>query len=182
MRRRQAKNFAALLLLANGVPMFRMGDEFLHTQQGNNNAYNQDNEISWLDWERLDEFADVHRFFRKMIAFRRAHRSIGRSTYWRDDVAWHRVGPEPDLADRSHSVAYLLSGVSEGDDDLSVMINGWWEPLTFEDQGESEWKRVIDTALPSPDDIAEDLIGEPISTHEYQVDPRSVVVLVRERS
>jgi glycogen operon protein len=182
LRRRQAKNFAALLLLANGVPMFRMGDEFLHTQQGNNNAYNQDNEISWLAWERLDEFADVHRFFRKMIAFRGAHRSIGRSTYWREDVAWHGIGPEPDLGDDSHSVAYLLSGVTEGDDDLYVMINGWWEPLAFEVQGEGEWRRVIDTALPSPDDIAEDLMGEPISTREYHVGPRSVVVLVRERS
>jgi isoamylase len=81
---------------------------------------------------------------------------------------------------RSHSVAYSLSGVAEGDNDLYVMINGWWEPLTFEVQGEGEWRRVIDTALPSPDDIAEVLIGEPISTDEYRVGPRSVVVLVRE--
>ena len=68
LRRRQAKNFCCLLLLANGMPMFCAGDEFLHTQRGNNNPYNQDNEITWLDWARLDAYRDVHRFFRRMIA------------------------------------------------------------------------------------------------------------------
>jgi glycogen operon protein len=73
LRRRQAKNFCALLMLANGTPMFCAGDEFLHTQGGNNNPYNQDNETTWVDWERAVRFADVHRFFREMIAFRKRH-------------------------------------------------------------------------------------------------------------
>ena len=81
LRQRQAKNFSTILMLSNGVPMFRMGDEFLQTQEGNNNPYNQGNETTWLDWTRLAEFAERHRFFRRMIAFRTAHPSIGRSTY-----------------------------------------------------------------------------------------------------
>ena len=161
--------------------MFRMGDEFLQTQGGNNNPYNQDNETAWLDWSREVEFADVHRFFRQMIAFRTAHPSIGRSTFWRDDVTWFGVDGQADLADRSHSIAYLLCGASENDDDLYVMINAWNEALSFtiQDGAQADWRRVVDTGLEPPNDIADDLNGELISSLEYRVEPHSVVVLVR---
>ncbi len=131
LRVRQAKNFMTMLMMSNGSPLIRGGDEFLDTQFGNNNAYNQDNETSWLDWSRRDRFADYHRFVKKLIAFRAAHPSIGRSTFWRDDVSWHGVGADIDTSDSSHSLAYLLEGASEDDDDLYVMVNTWWEPLTF---------------------------------------------------
>jgi isoamylase len=71
LRRKQVKNFCCLLLLSNGIPMFRAGDEFLNTQFGNNNPYNQDNEIGWLDWSQLQANQDIFRFFKKMIAFRK---------------------------------------------------------------------------------------------------------------
>jgi glycogen operon protein len=179
LRRRQAKNFAAILLLSNGVPMFRMGDEFLHTQGGNNNPYNQDNETTWLDWDRTDEFSDVHRFFRQMIAFRAGHPSIGRSTFWRDDVRWFGADGPTDLADYSHSIAYLLDGSSEDDDDLYVMINAWDEAIDFTIQAPGPWRRAIDTGAPSPRDVADDLVGDPIPSSTYRVESRSVVVLVR---
>ncbi len=89
LRKQQVKNFFALLMLSNGTPMFRMGDEFLQTQQGNNNPYNQDNETSWLDWRLLDEHHDIFRFVSLAICFRKSHRSIGRPHFWRDDVAWY---------------------------------------------------------------------------------------------
>ena len=118
-----------------------------------------------------------------MIAFRAAHPSIGRSTYWRDDVTWFGVDGYPDLADYSQSVAYLLSGASENDDDLYVMINAWDQALDFtiQDGSPEEWRRVVDTGLESPDDIATDLDGVSIPSLEYRVGPRSVVVLVRAR-
>ena len=78
LRRRQAKNFCCLLMLANGTPMFCAGDEFLNTQRGNNNPYNQDNETTWLDWERLEQNRELFRFFQRMIALRKIasrHRS-----------------------------------------------------------------------------------------------------------
>ena len=79
LRKRQAKNLFCLLLLANGVPMFGAGDEFLRTQGGNNNPYNQDNETTWLDWSRKELHADHFRFAKRMIAFRKSHPSIGRA-------------------------------------------------------------------------------------------------------
>ena len=89
-------------MLANGTPMFCAGDEFMNTQKGNNNPYNQDNEITWLDWDLLEQNRDMFRFFKCMIAFRKAHPSIGRGRYWREDVQWYgttaRSGPFPGLA------------------------------------------------------------------------------------
>ena len=183
LRIRQAKNLMTLLMLSNGTPLIRGGDEFLDTQSGNNNPYNQDNEISWLDWSRREQFAGFHRFVKRLIAFRATHPSIGRSTFWRDDVTWHGVGPHPDLADWSHSFAYHLRGASEDDDDLYVMVNAWWESLTFTVQAGSpaEWQRAFDTGAASPMDAAEDMVGVPIATMDIEVGPRSVVVLVRPR-
>jgi isoamylase len=66
LRRKQVKNFCRLLFLSNGTPMFRAGDEFLNTQFGNNNPYNQDNEIGWLDWSQLRSNNDIFQFFKKM--------------------------------------------------------------------------------------------------------------------
>jgi glycogen operon protein len=183
LRRRQAKNFLALLLIANGTPMLRAGDEFLQTQGGNNNPYNQDNETSWLDWRRLDAHRDVFRFARLMIAFRKAHPSLCRSRFWRDDVRWHGVGAEADLSHDSHSLAFFLSGASQGDDDLYVMVNGYWEALEFavQDGAPGEWRRVVDTDSDSPDDIREPGREAPLTSARYAAAPRSVVVLVRPR-
>src|SRR5262245_137551 len=131
LRRQQAKNFRALLLLANGIPMIVAGDEFLNTQRGNNNPYNQDNEVTWLDWSRLEQNRDVFRFFKLMIAFRKAHPSIGRPTFWRDDVTWQGLDGPVDLSLESRCLAYHLSGAAVGDDVLYVMINGHWEDQSF---------------------------------------------------
>jgi isoamylase len=181
LRQKQAKNFAAILLLSNGVPMFRMGDEFLATQNGNNNPYNQDNETTWIDWDRLGTFVDVHRFFRLMIAFRAAHPSIGRSTYWRDDVSWYGAEGPLDLGDGSRALAYCLRGGSERDGDLYVMVNGSNESLEFavQEGAAGEWRRVVDTGLDSPSDISEDGGGSRLDHAVYPTEPHSVVVLVR---
>ncbi len=179
LRKRQAKNLVCLLLLANGVPMFAAGDEFLQTQRGNNNPYNQDNDTTWLDWSRKELHADHFRFVKRMIAFRKSHPSIGRARFWRDDVHWYGVGPHVDLSHESHSVAYCLHGASEGDCDLYVMINAYHEPLDFEIQESParSWRRAIDTALESPDDIADPGKEPPVASLRYRVQPRSVVVL-----
>jgi glycogen operon protein len=180
LRKRQAKNLFCLLMLANGVPMFAAGDEFLRTQRGNNNPYNQDNETSWLDWSRFERHADHHRFATRMIAFRKSHPSLGRPRYWRDDVRWYGVGPNVDLSFDSHSVAYCLHGGSRGDRDLYVMINAYHEPLEFEIQESPPggWRRAIDTGLNSPFDIADPGDEAAVASLRYRVRPRSVVVLV----
>jgi isoamylase len=179
LRRQQVKNFCCLLFLSNGTPMFRAGDEFLNTQLGNNNPYNQDNEIGWLDWSQLQSNKDIFRFFKKMIAFRKNHPSLSRSRFWREDISWYGVGPAVDLSHDSHSLAFCLHGASQGDDDIYAMINAYWEELEFNVQEGTaqEWKRIVDTALPSPDDFADD--GIPLGQMKYLLAPRSIVVLCR---
>ena len=183
LRRQQAKNFCALLLLSNGIPMIVAGDEFLNTQRGNNNPYNQDNEITWLDWSRLEQFRDVFRFFKLMIAFRKAHPSIGRLTFWREDVKWYGVDGPVDLGPESRCLAYALRGASVSDDDLYVMINAHWEDRNFtvQEGKPSEWRRVMDTAQPSPNDIVEPGNETQLKSESYIVRARSVVVLRKDR-
>jgi glycogen operon protein len=179
LRRKQVKNLCCLLLLSNGIPMFRAGDEFLNTQSGNNNPYNQDNEISWLDWNQLEANQDIFCFFKNMIAFRKSHPSLCRSRFWRDDVCWYGTGPTPDLSHDSRSIAFCLHGGSQADDDIYVMINAYWEGLQFQPQEGTpgDWVRIVDTALPSGDDFAPS--GVALQQISYEVAPRSVVVLVR---
>jgi isoamylase len=180
LRRQQVRNFCALLMLANGIPMLVAGDEFLNTQRGNNNPYNQDNETTWLDWARLDANRDIFRFFKLMIAFRKAH-GIGRPTFWREDVSWHGTEGAVDLARDSRCVAYALRGAAAGDGDLYVMINGHWEDhaFTLPDGNACGWRRAVDTARPAPDDIAEPGHEPALESRHYTVGARSVVVLLR---
>ena len=181
LRQRQAKNLFCLLMLSNGVPMFMAGDEFLHSQGGNNNPYNQDNATTWLNWSRLHENAAFFRFCRLMIAFRKAHPSICRSRFWRDDIRWRGVGASADLSYNSHSLAYYLKGGSVGDEDLYVMINAFTEPLTFTivDGSYKPWYRVIDTGQSSPQDICEPGQEQQMFGVHCNVGPRSIVVLVQ---
>jgi glycogen operon protein len=179
LRRKQIRNFCCLLMLANGTPMFRAGDEFMQTQRGNNNPFNQDNETSWLDWGRLRQNQDIFQFFQRMIAFRKSHPSLCRSRYWRDDVRWYGATGSVDASEDSRSLAFFLSGASQNDDDLYVMINAWWQELAFtiHEGAEGEWSRVVDTSLAGPDGFVE--AGVPLKSPEYLVAARSVVVLVR---
>jgi isoamylase len=183
LRHRQVKNYCCLLFLANGTPMFRAGDEFLQTQRGNSNPYNQDNETTWLDWDRLEQNRDVFRFFRLMIAFRKTHPTLCRSRFWREDISWHGTGAGVDMSQHSHHLAYFLRGATVGDDDLYVMINAEPKDRTFViQQGSPEdWRRVIDTSRPSPHDICEPGTEERLGSLLYRVKARSIVVLIHFR-
>jgi isoamylase len=179
LRERQAKNLVTLLLLSNGTPMLRAGDEFLQTQGGNNNPYNQDNETSWLDWRRRDAHAGFWRFVQQMIAFRKRHPSLARSRFWRSDVRW--FGPEGAANLSRPVVAWSLRGASQGDDDLYVLVNGGTESAQFVVQdGAGPWRVVVDTARPPPEDIALDE-GRKLTRPSYVVEARSVVVLAAVR-
>jgi glycogen operon protein len=179
LRLRQARNFCALLLLAQGTPMIVAGDEFLHTQRGNNNPYNQDNLTTWLDWSRLDHHREFFRFFKLMIAFRKAHPSIGRPLFWRDDVRWYGPVGAVDVGPNSHAFAYCLHGATHGDDDLYVMINAHWEerPFVIQEGLTHEWLRVADTSLASPHDFSEPGREPPVVGSSYLVPARSIVIL-----
>jgi isoamylase len=180
LRERQMKNFCCLLFLSNGTPMFRAGDEFTQTQGGNSNPYNQDNETTWLDWDRLELHRDVFRFFKQMIAFRKAHPSLCRSRFWRDDVRWYGPTGPADLSYASRQLAFGLRGASQGDADLYVMINMAPQDVAFEIQEgpASRWACVIDTARETPADVREPEREPPLRSPAYVVRQRSIVVLV----
>jgi glycogen operon protein len=179
LRRRQVKNFFALLLLANGTPMFCAGDEFLNSQGGNNNPYNQDNETTWLDWDRLGKNPDIFRFFKGMIALRKSRRMLGRSRFWREDVHWYGANGNADLSPDSRSLAWRLRGGRFNEADLYVMINSHEHTLRFHIQeGDSaDWQRIVDTNLESPLDIVKPGKESTLASLDYDVAPRSVVIL-----
>jgi isoamylase len=181
LRKQQVKNFFTLLMVSNGTPMFCAGDEFMNTQRGNNNPWNQDNETTWLDWDLLKKNSDVFRFFKGMIAFRKAHPSLARSRFWREDVRWYGAKGQVDLDTSSRSLAFCLHGSSQGDQDIYVMVNAFWEDLDFQIQEgrASDWLCSADTSMPSPFDLFEAGHEKAVTSLCYVVKARSLVVLVR---
>jgi isoamylase len=189
LRNRQAKNFLTITMLSLGMPMILMGDEVRRTQCGNNNAYCQDNEISWLDWTLLDKHADLHRFVRLLIQRRllretapeRERRSLNQLIR-EANKAWHGVQlNRPDWSDNSHSLAFSAELRIEKLL-FYLILNAYWGSLEFElppiDASVREpWHRWIDTALDSPKDIVEWQIATPVPGQSYLAGPRSVVVL-----
>ena len=181
LRKQQIKNFFTILMVSNGTPMFCAGDEFMNTQRGNNNPWNQDNETTWLDWGLLEKNRDVFRFFKGMIAFRKAHPLLARGRFWREDITWYGANGEVDLGHLSHSFAFCVHGGSQHDRDIYVMINAYWEDLNFQiEEGEMEdWLRVADTSMPSPFDLIESGKEKTLESLNYEVKARSIVVLLR---
>jgi glycogen operon protein len=189
LRNRQVKNFFVLQLLAMGTPMLLMGDEVRRTQRGNNNAYCHDSEISWFDWSLLERHGDIYRFVKALNGFRQ-HRDVvteGRahslnSLLRRARLEWHGVElGRPDWSEGSHSLAVTLRSL-RARFLLHVMFNAYWEPLVFElpavpAGGREAWRRCIDTALQTPDDICPWQEGSVVTQPKYAVQPRSVVLL-----
>jgi isoamylase len=190
LRERQAKNFLAVTVLSLGMPMLLMGDEVRRSQRGNNNAYCQDNETSWLDWNALEKEAGLHRFVSLLLA-RRALRKIDgeqqRLTLNQllrgAHKAWHGTKlNQPDWSQQSHSLA-LSANVWRENLCFHLILNAYWEPLEFElpaekDAGGNPWRRWIDTSLESPHDIIDWPSAPTVTARTYRVGPRSVVVLI----
>lgn len=197
LRRRMQKNALALLFLSQGVPMIYMGDECGRTQRGNNNAYCHDEPWNWLDWTLEESNADLLRFFRNLVAFRASQPALRQKEFLtgRDsvgsgypDISWHGVKPwKPDWTGSSRSLAFLLCGrhskAAGGPSEfLYVVFNMFEKPLEFELPvlpKRRTWSRVMDTSLPTPNDIIEpDATPQPIPQDAVTVTDRSVVVLM----
>ncbi|PQO43956.1 glycogen debranching protein GlgX [Blastopirellula marina] len=187
LRNQQVKNFLTTTMLSLGVPMITMGDEVRRTQQGNNNAYCQDNEISWFDWSLVEKHADVLRFF-SMLCKRRSLRSdnhivnrVSLVDLLRNvDESWHGVRlNEPDWGDDSHALA--LHALLPADNlYFHFILNAYWEPLEFElpQMPAGPWRRWIDTSLESPHDIVPRDQSPPHEGYVYPAGARSMAVLV----
>ncbi|MBL1082657.1 glycogen debranching protein GlgX [Streptomyces actinomycinicus] len=204
LRARQQRNLLATLLLSQGIPMLCHGDELGRTQRGNNNAYCQDNEISWIDWDLTDEQRGLADFTRRLIALRAAHPVLRRRRFFRGETATRARQPLPDLmwlrpdgremADRdwqrddAHSVGVFLNGdaIAERDpygrrmtdDSFLLLVNGYWEPVAFRLPGDSfgeRWTTLIDTA--DPDGVPDE--RERKAATKLRVDSRSLILLSR---
>ncbi|NUM34114.1 MAG: glycogen debranching protein GlgX [Candidatus Brocadiae bacterium] len=182
LREKQRKNFMAILLLSQGVPMLLGGDEFGRTQQGNNNAYCQDNEISWIDWDLLEKNAAFLRFVKEMIALRKRH--FQAKDFQDYQISWHgvKVG-RPDWSYHSHSLALLIEQTKKTKDTKAfyIILNAFWMPLTFDlpkPSSDKVWHILMDTAKESPLDITTQEDSAVWKEKQYTLEPRSVVVLI----
>ncbi len=185
LRARQRRALLATLLVSAGVPLLLGGDEIGRTQRGNNNAYCQDDELSWFDWANVD--ADLLVFTRDLIRLRRTHPVLRRRRFHTGadaaDLRWFTPSGAPmtdaDWADRgARAIAVFLDGDTDPDiaadgtplvdDDLLLLVNAWWEPLGFTVPVAGSWAVVCDTHTPSR--------SGPVAA-TVSVGPRSLVVL-----
>jgi len=188
LRQRQIKNFFTTTILSLGVPMLLMGDEVRRSQQGNNNAYCQDNEVSWFDWSLLEKHADLYRFVQELIRFR-----LGLSVYrnhsgrslmqllHQTQIQWHGIKRnQPDWNHHSHTLAFSVQG-NRGI--FFLILNAYWKALDFElplGPGcvQGRWRRLLDTSLESPDDLDPGPDAPLVEGPTYRVRPRTVAVLL----
>ncbi|MFC2030113.1 glycogen debranching protein GlgX [Chloroflexota bacterium] len=188
LRQRQVKNLITVTLLALGAPMLLMGDEVRRTQLGNNNAYCQDNEISWFDWTLLEEHAGIRRFVKELIGFRlslnvyRQDRDLSLAQVLSQArIQWHGVKlNKPDWGADSHTLAFTAQGQTGL---FHIILNAYQEALEFElppapTGAQNGWRRVIDTYRQTPEDCCERGEAPVLEGRRYLVQPNSVVLLV----
>ncbi|MEN7546760.1 glycogen debranching protein GlgX [Rapidithrix thailandica] len=190
LRSRQLKNFFTLLFFSQGTPMMLMGDEVRRTQYGNNNAYCHDNEINWFDWQAVPKNEGLLRFVKKLIRFNLEHEVFQEELFWseqgathRPRITWHGIkANRPDWGHNSHSIAFMLDHEEFGKC-LYVMINAYWKPLTFQlpnkpNNISMNWRRIINTSLPSPEDFVDWEEAESFTQNHFDVQGRTIVVLM----
>jgi len=179
LRRRQIRNFLLTLLVSRGVPMLLGGDELRRTQNGNNNAYCQDNETSWYDWTLLERHRGLFEFVKHMIALRQAHPILAREQFYTsDDITWFGTSDRaPDWNNpQAKAVACLIhDGTPEA---LFLMFNASDTTAVFHtpvapDQG--RWRLAVDTSHEQPPNPAESFVH---SSQPYTLEPHSSAVLV----
>lgn len=191
LRRRMVKNAFATLMCSRGPAMFYAGDEFCNTQFGNNNAYCQDNIISWLDWNRLEEYREIHDFFKYMIAFRKEHDILRKSTRQAScglpEISIHNGYPFNNRTDyNSRLIGVMYAGRDEEDtrDDIIFYgMNAYWEPLNMQlpelPQGR-KWKVRVNTSVPYIDGQDPEQAMESAHNNNLRIEPRTVVLLTAE--
>jgi isoamylase len=190
LRRRQLKNFHAINILSVGVPMILMGDEVCHSQKGNNNAYCQDNELTWFDWDLTVKNKDVYRFVQLLIQRRTITTTTPQEQFSvsliellkQSRIIWHGVKEnKPNWNEDSQSIAVTTIAFNSKIA-MHYMVNACQHDLEFEipqtlDYQLIEWKRWLDTSLPSPEDICPFNEAKPFGTPTYKVKAHSLVVL-----
>ena len=183
LRLQQIRNLITINLLSFGVPMLVMGDEVRRTQHGNNNAYCQDSELSWLDWDLMKENSGLFRFVQKLIQFRRDLPSRNNPHLTLPEILapapikWHGVDlGKPDWSEHSHCVALTIESEQTW---YHLIFNAYWKPVEFQipdvPNDFNQWHRIIDTSFDAPDDIR--LEGVEFAKSSYLAKSRSTILL-----
>ena len=193
LRERRLRSMAVILFLSQGVPMFVAGDEFGRSQQGNNNAYCQDNEISWLDWQLVERNKDLHRFFRLLIAVRKKHPVFRRAEFFpgkgeeddRHEIHWQSLrSGVVDWSAGCRTLGFMLDCLAVpgcGDDDFFVMINGEMAEVVVEIPEPSpgrQWHLLVNSGAAPPDDIYPEDQAPVFPGREFRLEAMAVLVLV----
>ncbi|MCL2044407.1 MAG: glycogen debranching protein GlgX [Treponema sp.] len=198
IREQQVKNFFATLLVSLGTPMLLGGDEIGRTQNGNNNAYCQDNEISWYDWTLLEKNKGLFRFVKEMITFRLSHPGFMRPEFYTGregsykaipDINWYTdKGMSPDWDMLGYSLALQINGRrgevarDRDDNDFFIMFNAGLDQVVFTIPPANDlkhWYRAVDTSMNSPNDILPNGSEKPLTlSYKYKVNARSMVILI----
>ena len=191
LRHRLIKNAFAALLCSRGAAMFFAGDEFCNTQYGNNNAYCQDNEISWLDWSRLEKYKEIHDFVRFMIQFRKEHPILRKRTNLAvcqlPPISIHNGFPYNTITEfNTHMIGIQFAGRDEldtKDDIIFYCMNSYWEPLTLQLPALTngmEWKVKVNTNCTYEDGVDYDVLTEKFGPNTIRVPARTTLIFVAE--
>ena len=191
LRLKQIKNFFLMLFVSQGTPMVCMGDEVRRTQLGNNNAYCQNNELSWFDWDLTKKNDGLLRFVKGLVHFTQNKHVFREERFWiapgngkKAHLYWHGVRQgTPDWGENSHAFSFTLQHEKTADI-IHVILNSYWEPLAFELPPvpfNHKWKRVFDTSLDSPDDYCVEGTSQAINNNVYLAESRSSVILISKK-
>ncbi len=180
MRLRQITNFLAILFTSQGVPRLLAGDEFRRTQQGNNNAYCQDNEISWVNWQFHESHYALHQYVKQLIALRRRLSQLTHPEFLTtSEVQWHGVKLDhPDWGTKSHTFSYVvdLGGVQRP---IQIIANMYEEPLEFAlAETSAQWRRIVDTGRELSSIILPDALAPVEASGVTQIAAYSIVLFL----
>lgn len=197
LRSRRVKTMAVLIMVSQGVPMLVAGDEFGRSQQGNNNSWCQDNELSWINWQDEKKQRGLRRFFTKLIGLRKQHHIFRRCDFFAADGVeggpandgiswWGEGGKEQQWGDAVHSLGFILHGhgvKGRPDDDFLVMVNGGFQPVDFTlpPLATGSWCRMIDTSLKSPSDFCDEMKVRAVQRTHIKVQPMAAVVFIAKK-
>ena len=178
IRKQQLKNMLLILFISQGIPMILMGDEIARTQNGNNNAYCQDNITTWFDWNRKKDFEDIFSFTKNMINFRKKYSTFRKDRPWEfnKELFLHGVNlNQPDLSYYSLSIAFQIKDLDE-DKEFYIALNSYTDGLNFElpKLENKKWFLLTDTSKTNKDNFLE----KEFNNSHYKLDPRSSIIMI----
>lgn len=180
LRLRQRRNFIATLLISQGIPMLFMGDEYGHTKKGNNNTYSQDNEFNWFLWDKLVEEKSFFRFVKEMIAFRKRNACLRQTKFLTDkEISWH--GTQPMFQDWDSADTVLAFTLYDHEEQKHLYIGynmrDHKTELTLPSPPENfSWFRILDTSLPSPNEICGEY-QQQCEKNIYKMQDHSMIII-----